>query len=90
MAKRNAMKAQIRKDRILLLKDLSDAVTSLWLQFRYAIMPNVYLVEDLLTAHEVDSIFFRFQKRESIEIEPPEMLGFKVEGKIQGTLRFIQ
>ena len=51
-------------------------------------MPNVYLVEDLLEASSKGKTqFFRFQQRESIEIDPPKVSGFKVEGKIQGTLR---
>lgn len=44
------------------IKDLNDAIADVWLNFRYNIMPNVYLIEDLIKATEsVGKNFFRFR-----------------------------
>lgn len=44
------------------IKDLTDAIADVWLNFRYNIMPNVYLIEDLLKVLDnVGKNFFRFR-----------------------------
>lgn len=52
-----------------------DAVASLWLQFRYAIMPNVYTIEDglkYLDAVVVEYITIRLGQKLNIELPKPD------------------
>lgn len=86
--KRQQAVKQARRDLKLAIKEFTDAVTQLWLTFRYGIMPNVYLVEDLIEAQTKPlEQFVRFGQARNIEIEPPIMPGWETTGKIAGKLR---
>lgn len=86
--KRQQTVAQLRKDLQMSLKSIGDAVTQIWLTYRYGIMPNVYLVNDLVEAAQAElTEFHRLSQKRTIEIVPPEMPGWKSEGTILGTLR---
>lgn len=52
------------------IKDLTDAIADVWLNFRYNIMPNVYLIEDLIKTFEsIGKEFFRFRGFEQMKHE---------------------
>lgn len=86
--KRRQAISQSRRDLALAMKEFTDAVSQVWLTFRYGIMPNVYLVEDLIEATSKPlEEFVRFGQKREIEIEPPEMPGWETTGKIHGVLR---
>lgn len=77
--KRRLKKEYVRKQKQLRLQfkkdtnDLLSAIADLWLQFRYAIMPNVYLIEGALDALEKrNSLYQRWSKT---QFEP-----FTIEG----------
>lgn len=49
------------------IKDILDAIASVWLQYRYAIMPNVYLIEDIIKTNEsIGQIFQRYRKFQQV------------------------
>lgn len=55
-AKGNSKSATAKKNLI----EAQDAITDVWLNYRYNIMPNVYLIEDLLKYSEKDlGVFLR-------------------------------
>lgn len=86
--KRQQAVSQSRRDLALSLKELTDAVTQIWLTFRYGIMPNVYLVNDLIEAQAKPlEEFVRFGQRRDIDIEPPVVPGWETTGNLRGTLR---
>lgn len=86
--KRQQAVAQARRDLALAMKEFTDAVTQVWLTFRYGIMPNVYLVEDLIEAQAKPlEEFVRFGQRREVSIKPPEVPGWETSGEIPGTLR---
>lgn len=52
------------------IKDLTDAIADVWLQFRYAIMPNVYLIEDIIKTNEnIGAMFLRYRKFNNVAFE---------------------
>lgn len=53
--------AQWRKDK----KDAADAIASVWLNFRYNIMPNVYLIRDSLDL--IDKVGTRYERWRNAE-----------------------
>lgn len=86
--KRQQAISQSRRDLALALKEFTDAVTQVWLTYRYGIMPNVYLVEDLIEAQSKPlEEFVRFRQSREISIDPPEVPGWETTGKIHGILR---
>lgn len=86
--KRQQAIAQSRRDLALAIKEFTDAVTQVWLTFRYGIMPNVYLVEDLIKAQtEPFQEFVRSGQRRTVRIEPPTMPGWETTGEIYGVIR---
>lgn len=86
--KRQQAVKQARRDLSLAIKEFTDAVTQVWLTFRYGIMPNVYLVEGLIEAQSKPlEQFVRFGQARNIEIDPPSMPGWETTGKISGKLR---
>lgn len=56
------------RNRRQILRNIEEATTAIaevWLTFRYGIMPNVYLIEDLVKAYNAsDTLFLRDRKRE--------------------------
>lgn len=86
--KRQQSISQARRDLSLTLKEIADAVTQLWLTFRYAIMPNVLLVEDLIKSMgEGENEFIRFSQKRELSIVPFEVEGFTRTGDIPVTVR---
>lgn len=80
--------SQARRDLALTLKETADAVTQVWLTFRYAIMPNVFLIEDIVKSmSEGESEFIRFAQKRELTIFPFEMEGFTRTGEIPVTVR---
>lgn len=80
--------AQLRLDLANTLADAASAVSQVWLSYRYAIMPNVYLVEDLYKSlTKALPEFERWGQRRTIRIPPPEMTGWDVDGDITVTAR---
>lgn len=71
--------ADIRKT----LNDLADAVSSVWLQFRYGIMPNVYTIEGIAKSFdEKANVFLRFSEQETVESIPlPQFDGWTSTSK---------
>lgn len=46
------------------IKDTMDAIADVWLTFRYGIMPNVYLIQDIVkTSESLGTEFLRFRGR---------------------------
>lgn len=73
---------KMRRDLLKAGATLSE-LSSLWLQYRYAVMPIVYSVEDMmkyLTAHS--SVYLTTRKRVNSFVPPPEIPGWTVEGEI--------
>lgn len=55
-------------------KELIDTLTSAWMQYRYAIMPNVYLVQDAIKAYNSrKSEYFTTRKKLTVQVEPPNL-----------------
>jgi len=80
--------SQARHDLALNIKEMADAVTQVWLTFRYAIMPNVYLIEDLVKSmSEGESEYIRFSQKRELALVPFGMKGFKRTGEIPVTVR---
>lgn len=80
--------SQARRDLALTIKEAADAVTQVWLTFRYAIMPNVFLIEDMVKSmREGESEFIRYAQKRELTILPFEMEGFARTGEIPVTVR---
>lgn len=80
----NRTRANLRNDLRKTLDSFSDAVTSIWLNFRFNITPNVILVEDaleVLTNHE--RTFIRFAKMQPFTIQTPDLPGFTRDGAVE-------
>lgn len=55
------------------VKDTMDAIADVWLTFRYGIMPNVYLIQDIAkTSQSVGTDFLRFrgQVQSKVKFDP--------------------
>lgn len=86
--KRQQAISQARRDLALAMKEFTDAVSQIWLTFRYGIMPNVYLIEDLIEAQSNPlSEYVRFGQRRQIKIDPPKVDRFESSGQLAVTLR---
>ena len=86
--KRQQDVSQARRDLALTLKEIADAVTQVWLTFRYAIMPNVFLIEDIVKSMgEGESEYIRYAQKRELTIFPFEMEGFTRTGEIPVTVR---
>ncbi|UHR49859.1 MAG: maturation protein [Hangzhou levivirus 2] len=67
---RKQLKAQFKKD----IKDIASAISDVWLNFRYNIMPNVYLIEGALEVmHKREEQFFRWTKTANVDLPPVDL-----------------
>lgn len=75
--KRQASVAQLRADLRKTLKSFADAIASVWLTFRYGILPNVYLIEGLVESlDEMDKKFERWRNLEHVTFNLPKIGGW--------------
>ena len=70
-------------------KDTLDAISDVWMNYRYNIMPNVYLIEDAYTTLTTSlATFLRFRDTDSdIPMELGDLHGFAASGKFTVTQR---
>lgn len=74
---------QLRADLKRTLAEITSAIASVWLQFRYAIMPNVYAIEGALSAYELkETLFRRWSNSELVEIELPSFNEWKPDSTL--------
>lgn len=65
---------------------LATALSNLWLRFRYEIMPNIYLAQDLAATAESQWNVFQTERNKFIgSYEAPILDGFSFEGTSQVT-----
>lgn len=80
--------AGARKDLALLMADFADAISSVWLTFRYGIMPNVYLIEDMVKSmSEGQEKFIRFSQKRELVIPTFDLEGWTKSGDLTATVR---
>lgn len=66
---------QLLKDLKEALSDIASAISNVWLTYRYGIMPNVYLVEDIFKTNEnLKTVFFEYTSTENIVLGGPDPL----------------
>lgn len=86
IARRNKNNKQFVNDMKAQLEEITNAVSQVWLTYRYGIMPNVYLIQDLVKAHEShDRIYNRWTDADSsvfsaASLDLPE--GWSASGEI--------
>lgn len=79
---------QLQADSVKQLAEISDAIASVWLNFRYNIMPNVYLIEDCVKAYETfGELYRRWVKTEVMTVKPPQFEGWTCQGDVNVTVR---
>lgn len=67
-AKRQSDVNQSQADIAKNARELADAIANVWLNYRYNIMPNVYLIEDLVKTLETQlKEFIRFREGKNIQ-----------------------
>lgn len=65
-------------------ESLSEAIADLWLQFRYAIMPNVYTVQDSLEyLNTTLSEYYSVRRAQQRSVELPSLDGWEPNGPVQ-------
>lgn len=65
-------------------ESLSEAIADLWLQFRYAVMPNVYTVQDSLEyLNTTLSEYYSVRRGQQRSIELPSLDGWEPNGPVQ-------
>ena len=71
------------------IADANSAVSDIWLSFRYAIMPNVYLIDDILEAQSAAlSAYGTSRDRSTInDVQLPEYAGWTLDKSIEVTHR---
>lgn len=66
-----AERKRIFNDMKKALEDIASAISQVWLTYRYGIMPNVYLIEDLVEAmNKHDRVFREWRKVETVTFDP--------------------
>lgn len=76
----------LEKEKTNVLLKLATALSNLWLQFRYEIMPNIYLAQDLASTAESQWNVFQTERSKFIDsYEAPNLDGFSFEGTSQVT-----
>lgn len=79
---------QLKNDLKKTLKAIADAVSSVWLNFRYNIMPNVYLIEGVVKAlDEIDVLYKRFSDSSELNIDVTQRSGWNITLEIPVTFR---
>lgn len=74
------------KEKTNVLLKLATALSNLWLRFRYEIMPNIYLAQDLAATAESQWNVFQTERNKFIgSYEAPILDGFSFEGTSQVT-----
>lgn len=72
-----------RKQTLKSAKELADAVASVWLQYRYAIQPLAYSIEDIQeTILSLKAQYGKFKGKETASVELPEELIFEGSGSV--------
>lgn len=80
--------AQARADLKKTLVSLADAIASVWLNFRYNIMPNVYLIEGFIKANDNWlNQYERWSSLERVEVQAPDITGFTKSGSVSLEVR---
>lgn len=80
--------AQARADLKKTLVSLADAIASVWLNFRYNIMPNVYLIEGFIKANDNWlNQYERWSDLERVEVQAPDIPGFVKSGSVSLEMR---
>ena len=71
------------------IAEANSAVSDLWLSFRYAIMPNVYLINDILEAQSAAlSAYGTSRDRSTVnDVQLPEYAGWSLDKSIEITHR---
>ena len=81
---RSLKKLGVEKNKFLL--SLATAASNLWLQFRYEIMPNLYLCQDLAeTAESQWNVFQTERSKLVLDAETPNLDGFTFTGESRVT-----
>lgn len=76
----------LEKEKTNVLLRLATALSNLWLRFRYEIMPNIYLAQDLAETAESQWNVFQTERSKFIgSYEAPILDGFSFEGTSQVT-----
>lgn len=79
---------QLKNDLKKTLKAIADAVSSVWLNFRYNIMPNVYLIEGVVKAlDDIDVLYKRFSDSSELNIDVTQRSGWNITSQIPVTFR---
>lgn len=79
---------QLKNDLKKTLKSVADAVSSVWLNYRYNIMPNVYLVEGVVKSlDEIDVLYKRFSDSSELSVPVTPRSGWDVTSEIPITFR---
>lgn len=79
---------QLKNDLKKTLKAIADAVSSVWLNYRYNIMPNVYLIEGVVKSlDEIDVLYKRFSDSSELNIPVPARSGWNITSEIPVTFR---
>lgn len=69
-------------------KEIADAVANVWMSYRYSIMPNVYLIQDIIkTLNTNASDYIRYRETGSFKLPPDSFNGFTGESDITVTNR---
>lgn len=65
------------------LNDITTAIASVWLTFRYGIMPNVYLIEGLSKSiDDLNVLYRRYSEFERVDIDTPDFPGWTRSGTV--------
>lgn len=79
---------QLKNDLKKTLKAIADAVSSVWLNYRYNIMPNVYLIEGVVKSlDEIDVLYKRFSDSSELNIPVTQRDGWNITSEIPITFR---
>lgn len=63
------------------IRDIMDAITEVWMTYRYAIMPNVYMIEDIYeTIYTKLHSFIRFRETTRMDLKVNGPTGFTAKG----------
>lgn len=87
------IKMQKRKKQLIAdfgkqLVEISDAIASVWLNFRYNITPNVILIENCVKAYEsFEYLYKRWTKTTQLSVKPPQFVGWECMGDVSITVR---